>query len=89
MCGKNADCKFMKNSREKSDLELFAFLSNYVAKGIEYVICTDVSKDGLLEGSALSLYQKHSRYYPTINQLVKHSCAKTITGQLESRNFTH
>ena len=52
--------------QEKSDLELFAFLSNYVAKGIEYVICTDVSKDGLLEGSALSLYQKIMQEFPSL-----------------------
>ena len=52
--------------QEKSDLELFAFLSNYVAKGIEYVICTDVSRDGLLEGSALSLYQKIMQEFPSL-----------------------
>lgn len=52
--------------QEKSDLELFSFLADYVAKGIEYVICTDVSKDGLLEGSALSLYQKIRQEFPSL-----------------------
>ena len=37
---------------------MFEFLADYVEKGILYTICTDVSKDGLLQGSALDLYQQ-------------------------------
>lgn len=43
--------------QEQSEQELFPFLEGYIAKGIRYTICTDVSKDGLLEGTALSLYK--------------------------------
>ena len=43
--------------QEKSDLELFPFLENYISKGIVYSICTDVSKDGLLEGSSVAIYK--------------------------------
>jgi phosphoribosylformimino-5-aminoimidazole carboxamide ribotide isomerase len=38
--------------------ELFDFLSFYQAKGIESIICTDISKDGMLQGSNTALYQK-------------------------------
>jgi len=43
--------------QESSDLELFGFLKDYASKGIQYTISTDVSKDGLLKGSAVDTYQ--------------------------------
>lgn len=43
---------------EGSDLELIPFIREYMKKGIQYVICTDIAKDGMLEGPALELYQK-------------------------------
>ena len=39
-----------------SDQSLFEFLEFYKVKGIQYVICTDISKDGMLQGPALNLY---------------------------------
>ena len=50
--------------QEKSSLKLFDFLKDYTEKGVEYVICTDISKDGLLEGSAIALYQKIISDFP-------------------------
>jgi len=44
--------------QEESDLELIPFVQEYQSEGIEYVICTDISKDGMLEGPAFDLYQK-------------------------------
>ena len=41
---------------ETSDLTLFNFLKDYYAKGIRNVLCTDISKDGMLEGPAFELY---------------------------------
>lgn len=41
---------------EDTDIELMPFLKNYVAKGITKVICTDISKDGMLEGPSVDLY---------------------------------
>ncbi len=41
-----------------SNQSLFTFLKEYEEKGIKYVICTDISKDGMLEGPSISLYQK-------------------------------
>lgn len=43
---------------EGSDLKLIPFIREYMKKGIQYVICTDIAKDGMLEGPALELYQK-------------------------------
>ena len=39
-----------------SELELIPYLTSYSEKGIEQVICTDISKDGMLEGPSLELY---------------------------------
>lgn len=44
--------------QEQSELEIMPFLADYVGKGVQYTICTDVSKDGLLQGTALGLYQE-------------------------------
>ncbi|MFT6994263.1 MAG: phosphoribosylformimino-5-aminoimidazole carboxamide ribotide isomerase [Maribacter sp.] len=44
--------------QEESKEELIPFIQSYQAKGIKYVICTDISKDGMLEGPSFHLYQK-------------------------------
>jgi phosphoribosylformimino-5-aminoimidazole carboxamide ribotide isomerase len=43
---------------EDSALELIPFIHEYVKSGIEYVICTDISKDGMLLGPSFDLYRK-------------------------------
>lgn len=52
--------------QEDSELELLPFLEDHIAKGIQYTICTDVSKDGLLEGTALTLYQEIRTHFPDL-----------------------
>lgn len=44
--------------QEESKEELLPFIQGYQEKGIEYVICTDISKDGMLEGPSFDLYKK-------------------------------
>ena len=43
---------------ETTELELLPFIQNYLQRGINKVICTDISKDGMLQGPALELYKK-------------------------------
>lgn len=43
---------------ETTDLDLIPFVKNYMDKGINKVICTDISKDGMLAGPAIELYSK-------------------------------
>lgn len=52
--------------QEKSSTHLFGFLKDYVAHGIQYVICTDISKDGMLQGSSIELYQKILQEFPSL-----------------------
>jgi len=43
--------------QEESTLELIPFISDYQQKGIQYVICTDISKDGMLQGPSFEVYK--------------------------------
>jgi phosphoribosylformimino-5-aminoimidazole carboxamide ribotide isomerase len=43
---------------EDSNEDLVPFIKNYQSKGIQYVICTDIAKDGMLEGPSFDLYAK-------------------------------
>ncbi|HBK71836.1 MAG TPA: 1-(5-phosphoribosyl)-5-[(5-phosphoribosylamino)methylideneamino]imidazole-4-carboxamide isomerase [Flavobacteriaceae bacterium] len=52
--------------QEKSDLELIPFIEQYHKDGIQYVICTDISKDGMLEGPSFDLYKRILTQVPNI-----------------------
>jgi phosphoribosylformimino-5-aminoimidazole carboxamide ribotide isomerase len=44
--------------QEESNEALIPFIQNYMKEGVRYVICTDISKDGMLQGPSFDLYQK-------------------------------
>ena len=44
--------------QEESDKEVIPFIKSYENKGIKYVICTDIAKDGMLEGPSFNLYKR-------------------------------
>jgi phosphoribosylformimino-5-aminoimidazole carboxamide ribotide isomerase len=52
--------------QENSGINIFDFLDDYAAKGIQHVVCTDVSKDGALQGTAIELYNKILKQFPDI-----------------------
>jgi phosphoribosylformimino-5-aminoimidazole carboxamide ribotide isomerase len=43
--------------KESSDLEIEKFIKDFTKEGIEYVISTDISKDGMLQGPSVELYR--------------------------------
>ena len=55
-----ADCKDRKIATngwlEASELDVVDFINDYESKGIQYVICTDIAKDGMLQGTSNELY---------------------------------
>ena len=51
---------------EESTERLEPFLERYLAAGITYAICTEVSRDGLLQGTALGLYQDLREQFPDL-----------------------
>lgn len=52
--------------KDESTCELFPFLEEYIHKGIEKVICTDISCDGMLEGPSVSLYKEILEKHPAL-----------------------
>jgi phosphoribosylformimino-5-aminoimidazole carboxamide ribotide isomerase len=57
-----ADCINRKVSTsgwiEKSEKDILAFISDYKRKGVKYTICTDIKKDGMLQGPSTALYKE-------------------------------
>ncbi|MCV6629098.1 MAG: 1-(5-phosphoribosyl)-5-[(5-phosphoribosylamino)methylideneamino]imidazole-4-carboxamide isomerase [Flavobacteriaceae bacterium] len=52
--------------QETSEMHLFPFLTKYMHAGVEYVICTDISKDGMLQGPSHDLYKDILETNPSI-----------------------
>jgi len=57
-----ADCKnenvAVSGWQEESNLNVIPFIQRYLSKGVKYVICTDISKDGMLDGPSFNLYKR-------------------------------
>ncbi|MFC5192591.1 1-(5-phosphoribosyl)-5-[(5-phosphoribosylamino)methylideneamino]imidazole-4-carboxamide isomerase [Algoriphagus aquatilis] len=51
---------------ETTSVDLIPFIQNYFDKGIRYVICTDVAKDGLLQGPSVDLYHEILQEIPEL-----------------------
>ncbi|UAY54557.1 1-(5-phosphoribosyl)-5-[(5-phosphoribosylamino)methylideneamino]imidazole-4-carboxamide isomerase [Arachidicoccus terrestris] len=51
---------------ETTDLSVFDFIKKYHKKGIKNIFCTDVSKDGLLQGPSLPLYEDIIKQFPEL-----------------------
>lgn len=80
---------------EESDKELIPFIQSYMNEGVNYVICTDISKDGMLQGPSFDLYQKIIDTTPNIKliasggistydelpRLAEMGCEGTIVGK--------
>ena len=52
---------------ETSNCNLIAFLNEYTQVGISKVICTDIEKDGTLQGTATDLYKKILNKFPNLH----------------------
>lgn len=56
---------------EESEEEVIPFIQNYQKEGISYIICTDIAKDGMLEGPSFELYQDILLKCTTSNEVGK------------------
>lgn len=52
---------------ETTDLWIYDFIEKYIQKGIKQLFCTDVSKDGKLEGPSLELYKNIIKKFPELH----------------------
>lgn len=53
--------------KEDTTEDVISFLEYYVGKGVRNVLCTDISKDGTLQGPALGLYSSILKSFPHVN----------------------
>jgi len=51
---------------ETTDRWIYDFIEEYMEKGVRQLFCTDVSKDGLLQGPALDLYRTIVENFPEL-----------------------
>ena len=51
---------------ENSSIALSDFISDYLAQGIRYVTCTDISTDGMLSGPNTGLYERMLAQFPAL-----------------------
>ena len=54
--------------KEDSSEDLLPFLKQYIDKGVKNVLCTEISKDGTLQGPAIELYKEVMAAYPNLHR---------------------
>jgi len=66
-----ADCKdrhiAISGWQEATSLYVIPFIGNYVQYGVRKVICTDISRDGMLEGPSIELYKIILKYISNVS----------------------
>jgi phosphoribosylformimino-5-aminoimidazole carboxamide ribotide isomerase len=50
-----------------TNVDIFDFFEEYRKKQVKYVLCTDISRDGMLQGTAIDLYEKLVARFPDMN----------------------
>lgn len=65
-----ADCKDHKIAvsgwQEATSLNILSFIGEYMHEGVSKVICTDISKDGMLQGPSIELYKEILAAFPEL-----------------------
>ena len=76
-------------------IHIIDFIQQYIDKGVQQIFCTDVSKDGKLEGPSIELYKNIIKQFPALhfiasggvscmddlNQLQNIGCSSAIVGK--------
>ena len=52
---------------EKTDIWIYDFIEKYIQHGVHQIFCTDVSKDGKLEGPSVDLYKNIIQKFPNLH----------------------
>lgn len=60
--------KIMINGWQKeTNITLEEIIEKFFYLGLKYILCTDITRDGTLQGSNIKLYQEISKLFPTIS----------------------
>lgn len=52
--------------KEEGEDTLYPFLERYTSEGVVNVLCTDISRDGMLQGPSLTLYENILKRFPEL-----------------------
>jgi phosphoribosylformimino-5-aminoimidazole carboxamide ribotide isomerase len=52
---------------ETTDIGIYDFIQKYIDYGVQQIFCTDVSKDGKMEGPSIDLYKKVIDEFPDLH----------------------
>lgn len=53
--------------KEETGIDLFDFINGIISKGIHQIFCTDISKDGMMEGPSIPLYKEIISEFPSLH----------------------
>lgn len=87
-----ADCKDHKIAvsgwQESTSVDIIPFIDEYKNEGIKKIVCTDISKDGMLQGPSVELYRELLKAFPDIYLIASGgvSCFQDIL-DLEAANI--
>lgn len=73
--------------KEESQQELIPFLTDYTNEGVRKVLCTDISRDGMLQGPSIELYKQMMKEFPGMHLIASGgvSCLQDIIDLDEAR----
>jgi phosphoribosylformimino-5-aminoimidazole carboxamide ribotide isomerase len=63
---------------EKTDIWVYDFMEKYIQHGIQQIFCTDVSKDGKLEGPSIDLYKNIISKFPKLHFIASGGVSSVI-----------
>ncbi|MFM9076339.1 MAG: 1-(5-phosphoribosyl)-5-[(5-phosphoribosylamino)methylideneamino]imidazole-4-carboxamide isomerase [Bacteroidota bacterium] len=52
---------------QTSGMTLEAAVTTYTARGVRWITCTDISRDGMMQGPAVDLYSTMTNKFPDVN----------------------
>ena len=67
---------------EKTEISVFDFMKSYIDKGVKQIFCTDIKKDGKLQGPSIELYQKIIEQFPAL-QLIASGGVSSLDDLIE------
>jgi len=53
--------------KEETGIDVFDFIKEIMAKGIDQIFCTDISKDGMMQGPSTQLYKEILKVFPSLH----------------------
>jgi len=62
--------------QQSAGLNIIDYISAYINKGINQIFCTDISKDGLLQGTSIDLYKKILIAFPQLHLIASGGVTK-------------